>query len=96
MGPDTKHFANIKILNKKSSPPTKEHIRPRKPQIIVPPAQNLPNGEKPNFGKSAKQHREPSERTSKARHDDAKATMVTVNIDAFLSDKSPKKKLVQE
>ncbi|CAI4061077.1 hypothetical protein SUVZ_05G1070 [Saccharomyces uvarum] len=92
MGPDTKHSAKAKILTKKSSPSTKEHIRPRKPQVAVPPAQNLPNGDRPNFGNAIKQHREPRERTTRVRPQDADTTMVTVNIDGFLSDKTPKKK----
>lgn len=91
MGPDTKHSAKAKIFTKKSSPSTKEHIRPRKPQVAVPPAQNLPNGDRPNFGNAIKQHREPRGRAARARHEDAEATMVTVNIDGFLSDKTPKK-----
>lgn len=92
MGPDTKHSAKAKILTKKSSPSTKEHIRPRKPQVAVPPAQNLPNGDRPNFGSAIKQRREPRERATRVRHEDSEATMVTVNIDGFLSDKTPKKK----
>ncbi|QHS72817.1 Edc2p [Saccharomyces paradoxus] len=92
MGPDTKNSATAKILTGESPPSAKEHMRPTKPQVLVPPAQSLPNGEKPNFGKSTKQRREPRERTSKTRHGDDKATMVTVNIDAFLYDKAPKKK----
>lgn len=92
MGPDTKHSAKAKIFTKKSSPSTKEHIRPRKPQVAVPPAQNLPNGDRPNFGNAIKQHREPRDRAARARHEDGEATMVTVNIDGFLSDKTPKKK----
>ncbi|EJS44049.1 edc2p [Saccharomyces arboricola H-6] len=94
MSPDTKHSSKPNILTKNSSPSTKEHIRPRKAQVVIPPAQNLPNGDKPNFGRSTKQHREPRERSSTGRNGDAETTtMVTVNIDGFLGGKSSKKKL---
>ncbi|AHY75588.1 AQG_2a_G0015120.mRNA.1.CDS.1 [Saccharomyces cerevisiae] len=92
MGSETKHSAKVKIVTRESPPSAKEHMRPTKTQILVPPTQSLPNGKKPNFGKSTKQRREPRERTSKTGHEDDKATMVTVNIDAFLHDKAPKKK----
>ncbi|CAI6467317.1 AIS_HP2_G0013930.mRNA.1.CDS.1 [Saccharomyces cerevisiae] len=91
MGSETKHSAKVKIVTRESPPSAKEHMRPTKTQILVPPTQSLPNGKKPNFGKSTKQRREPRERTSKTGHEDDKATMVTVNIDAFLHDKAPKK-----
>ncbi|CAI4038502.1 hypothetical protein SMKI_05G1130 [Saccharomyces mikatae IFO 1815] len=89
---DTKHSSKAKIFTKKNLPPTMEYIRPSMPQISVPPAQNLPNGEKPNFGRSTKQRCEPRKGTSRTRRGDEGATMVTVNIDSFLCDKAPKKK----